>query len=153
MRNRGEAGGGGGASALLLLQDLVELVGVLAGLDPDEEGDGPTGVLVVDRRVGHAHHHHVVLPDARDGHGRLHNDVEQDVSWQGTEDTTVRLTCRLFSPSTFLVRSRLFSPEANIFSEQLSESPSISSVHPQIVSLKCFSCCLLSLTARKNVYW
>lgn len=102
----------------------MELVGVLAGLDPDEEGDGLAGVLVVDGRVGHAHHHHVVLPEARDGHGRLHDDVEQDVSWQGTEDTRVRLTCRLLSRSMSLVLNRLFSPEADIFSEQLTESPS-----------------------------
>lgn len=113
----------------------MELVGVLAGLDPDEEGDGPAGVLVVDGRVGHAHHHHVVLAEARDGHGRLHDDVEQDVSWQGTEDTRVRPTCTLFSWPVFLVLNRLFSPEVNIFSEQLSESPSILSVHSKIVSL------------------
>lgn len=68
------------ASALLLLQGLVELVGVLRGLDPDEEGDGAAGVLVVDGRVGDAHHHHVVLPEPRARHGRLHDDVQQDVS-------------------------------------------------------------------------
>lgn len=116
----GRRGARGGASALLLLQDLVELVGVLAGLDPDEEGDGPAGVLVVDGRVGHAHHHHVVLAEARDGHGRLHDDVEQDVSWQGTEDTRVRTTRTLLSRPMFPVLNRLFSPKANIFSKSAS---------------------------------
>lgn len=73
-------GRGGGASAFLLLQDLVELVGVVGSLDPDEEGDGAAGVLVVDGRVGDAHHHHVVLAEPGARHGRLHDDVEQDVS-------------------------------------------------------------------------
>lgn len=73
-------GRGGGASASLLLQDLVELVGVVGGLDPDQEGDGAAGVLVVDGRVGDAHHHDVVLPEPRAGHGRRQDDVEQDVS-------------------------------------------------------------------------
>lgn len=58
----------------------MELVGVVCGLDPDEEGDGAAGVLIVDGRVGDAHHHHVVLPEPRERHGRLHDDVQQDVS-------------------------------------------------------------------------
>lgn len=67
-------------SAFLLLQQRVEPVGVLGGLDSDEEGDGAGGVFVVDGRVGDAHDHHVVLPDARARHGRLHQDVQEDVS-------------------------------------------------------------------------
>lgn len=70
-------------SAFLLLQGLVELVSVFSGLDTDEEGHGAGGVFVVDRRVGDTNHHHVVLPDARARHGRLHHDVQQDVSYTG----------------------------------------------------------------------
>ncbi len=66
----------------------MELVGILGGLDPDEQGDGAAGVLVVDGRVGDAHHHHVVLPEPRARHGRLHEDVEQDVSWRGGKLTS-----------------------------------------------------------------
>ena len=58
----------------------MELIGVLGGLDPDEEGDGAAGVLVVEGRVRDADHHHVVLTDPRARHGRLHHDVQQDVS-------------------------------------------------------------------------
>lgn len=58
----------------------MELVCVLGGLHSDEEGDGAGGVLVVDGRVGDAQHHHVVLPEPRTRHGRLHDDVQQDVS-------------------------------------------------------------------------
>lgn len=59
---------GGGVSAFLLLQDLVQLVSLLCALDPDEEGDGAAGVLVVDGRVGNTHQHDVVLPKARTRH-------------------------------------------------------------------------------------
>lgn len=58
----------------------MELVGLVGSLDPDEEGDGAAGVLVVNGRVGDAHHHHVVLPEPRARHGRRQDDVEQDVS-------------------------------------------------------------------------
>ena len=58
----------------------MELVGVLGGFDPDQEGDGAAGVLIVDGRIRDAHHHHVVLPDPRARHGRRHDDVQQDVS-------------------------------------------------------------------------
>lgn len=74
---------GGGASAFLFHQDLVELVSILGGLDPDEEGEGGVGVLVVDRRVGDANQHHVVLPKTRARHRRLQDDVQQDVSCRG----------------------------------------------------------------------
>lgn len=78
--SRRQLGGGGFGSGLLLFQDLVELVGVLGGFDPDQEGDGGGGVLVVDGRVRHADHHHIVLPHPRARHGRRHDDVQQDVS-------------------------------------------------------------------------
>lgn len=68
-----------GASAFLLLQGPVELVGVLGGFDPDQEGDGAAGVLV-DGRVGDADHHHVVLAHPRARHGGGHNNVQQYVS-------------------------------------------------------------------------
>lgn len=62
----------------------MELVGILGGLDPDEQGDGAAGVLVVHGGVGNTHHHHVVLPEPRARHGRLHDDVEQDISCEET---------------------------------------------------------------------
>lgn len=74
---------GGGASTLLLLQDLVKLVGVLGGLHADEQRDGAVGTLVVNRWVGNAHQHHVVLADPRARHRRRDHDVEQDVSCRG----------------------------------------------------------------------
>lgn len=82
MTKRGQRPGtpGGGASALLLLQDLVQLVCVLGGLHSDQQRDGAAGILVIHRWVGNAHQHHVVLAHSRARDGRLHDDVEQDVS-------------------------------------------------------------------------
>lgn len=70
-------------SAFLPLQGLEELVGIFSGLDPEEEGHGAGGVFVVDRGVGDTNHHNVVLPHTRARHGRLHEDVQQDVSYRG----------------------------------------------------------------------
>lgn len=67
------------ASAFLLLQGSVELVGVLGGFDPDQEGDGGPRVLV-NGRVGDADNHHVVLPHPRARHGGWHDNVQQNVS-------------------------------------------------------------------------
>lgn len=59
----------------------MELVCVFCSFDPDEEGHRAAGAFVVNRRVGDTNHHHIVLPDPGAGHGRLHHDVEQDVSY------------------------------------------------------------------------
>lgn len=43
----------------------MKLVGVLGGLHSDEQRNGRVRVLLVNRRVGDAHQHHVVLADPR----------------------------------------------------------------------------------------
>lgn len=68
----------------------MELVGVLGGFDPNQQGDGGGGVLVVNGRIWHAHHHHVILPHPSAWHGWLHDDVQQDVSWRRRERYTNR---------------------------------------------------------------
>ena len=63
---------------------LLELVRVLAGLDPDEEGDwGLLLRLLVEGRVGHTDQHHVVGPQPLEGRGGRHQDVEEDVAEAG----------------------------------------------------------------------
>lgn len=73
------------ALGFFLLQDSMQLICVLCCFHTYEHWDGCAGVLVVHRRVWHAHHHHVVFASSCAGHGRGHHDVQQDVPYEKPE--------------------------------------------------------------------
>lgn len=74
-----------GALGFFLLQGSMQLVCVLCCFHAYEHWDRRAGVLVVHRRVWHAHHHHVVFASSCAGHGRGHHDVQQDVPYEKPE--------------------------------------------------------------------